>query len=99
MRFYDRAIELELNKPIQNKQPEESPPCTRALSFAGARPRWGAGKAEPLAQAELGAAARFALSQTPAISAKGKTWKFPPGLFSSLRWICGSPFAARQKGG
>lgn len=81
--FSNGTIKSELNKPIRNKQPPPRP-CTRALSCAGAQPRWEQGKLSPRLQAELGAAVRFGLSQTPAISAKEKRWKFPPGLFSSV---------------
>lgn len=79
------TIKLELNKPSRNKQSEKSPPCTSALSFAGAQPREEWGTLSPQLWAELGAAVWFVLSQTLAVSAKEKRWKFPPGLFSSLR--------------
>lgn len=86
MRFFDvfqwhYQIRAEQTHPEQAAPPT---PCTRALSCAGAQPRWEQGKLSPRLQAELGAAVRFGVSQTPAISAKEKRWKFPPGLFSSV---------------
>lgn len=75
------------------EQAAQKVPLQQCMELCRCSVQGAAEEAEPLAQGRAQRRACVALSQTQASSAKEKRWKFPPGLFSSLPWVCRGPLA------